>query len=181
MAGQWVEPGGGVPMALMSGRQAVQLLCADEGRLFRASARRAPQTRARAAEARCDRRRRDAQHGLRAHARPPCERRGARPSRRRLFVARRLFGARLMWGGGSHGVCWQTRTTFNFNKENKTSGDRREWDELAEKVEARVARKIRAWADAEPDEDWDEVGARVEARLKRKIRAWLAEDEHERL
>ncbi|MBL9107277.1 MAG: NAD(P)/FAD-dependent oxidoreductase [Myxococcales bacterium] len=38
MAGQWVEPGGGVPMALMSGRQAVQLLCADEGRLFRTSA-----------------------------------------------------------------------------------------------------------------------------------------------
>lgn len=35
MAGQWVEPGGGVPMALMSGRQAVQLLCADEDHLFR--------------------------------------------------------------------------------------------------------------------------------------------------
>ena len=36
MAGQWVEPGGGVPTALMSGRQAVQLLCADEGHTFRA-------------------------------------------------------------------------------------------------------------------------------------------------
>lgn len=35
MAGQWVEPGGGVPAALMSGRQAVQLLCADEGHMFR--------------------------------------------------------------------------------------------------------------------------------------------------
>lgn len=34
MAGQWVEPGGGVPTALLSGRQAVQLLCADEGRRF---------------------------------------------------------------------------------------------------------------------------------------------------
>jgi len=30
MAGQWVEPGGGVPTALTSGRKAVQLLCADE-------------------------------------------------------------------------------------------------------------------------------------------------------
>ena len=29
MAGQWLEPGGGVPMAVLSGRQAVQLLCAD--------------------------------------------------------------------------------------------------------------------------------------------------------
>lgn len=30
MAGQWVEPGGGVPTALLSGRQAVQLACTDE-------------------------------------------------------------------------------------------------------------------------------------------------------
>jgi phytoene dehydrogenase-like protein len=34
MAGQWVEPGGGVPTALMSGRQLVQILCAREGRTF---------------------------------------------------------------------------------------------------------------------------------------------------
>lgn len=37
MAGQWVEPGGGVPMAIMSGRQAVQILCADDGRPFRST------------------------------------------------------------------------------------------------------------------------------------------------
>lgn len=36
MAGQWVEPGGGVPMAVMSGRQAVQLLCVDQLRPFAA-------------------------------------------------------------------------------------------------------------------------------------------------
>ena len=35
MAGQWLEPGGGVPLALMSGRQAVQLLCEDTERGFR--------------------------------------------------------------------------------------------------------------------------------------------------
>lgn len=34
MAGQWVEPGGGVPTAVLSGRQAVQLLCADDKRPF---------------------------------------------------------------------------------------------------------------------------------------------------
>jgi phytoene dehydrogenase-like protein len=42
MAGQWVEPGGGVPTALMSGRQVVQLLCADLDHAFatpRANAR----------------------------------------------------------------------------------------------------------------------------------------------
>jgi phytoene dehydrogenase-like protein len=36
LAGQWVEPGGGVPTALMSGRQVVQLLCADTRAPFRA-------------------------------------------------------------------------------------------------------------------------------------------------
>jgi phytoene dehydrogenase-like protein len=35
LAGQWVEPGGGVPTALMSGRHVVQLLCADTGAPFR--------------------------------------------------------------------------------------------------------------------------------------------------
>jgi phytoene dehydrogenase-like protein len=34
MAGQWVEPGGGVPPALMSGRQVIQLLCEDARRGF---------------------------------------------------------------------------------------------------------------------------------------------------
>jgi phytoene dehydrogenase-like protein len=34
MAGQWVEPGGGVPMALMSGRQVIQIVCADDERPF---------------------------------------------------------------------------------------------------------------------------------------------------
>jgi phytoene dehydrogenase-like protein len=35
MAGQWVEPGGGVPTALMSGRQAAQLACARDQRPLR--------------------------------------------------------------------------------------------------------------------------------------------------
>lgn len=34
MAGQWVEPGGGVPSAVMSGRHAVQILCHDDRRPF---------------------------------------------------------------------------------------------------------------------------------------------------
>ena len=34
LAGQWVEPGGSVPAVAMSGRNAVQLLCAADGRTF---------------------------------------------------------------------------------------------------------------------------------------------------
>ena len=37
LAGQWVEPGGGVPPALYSGRQAVQILCHRNGEPFLAS------------------------------------------------------------------------------------------------------------------------------------------------
>jgi hypothetical protein len=36
-AGPWVEPGGGVPTALMSGRQLVQILCEREGRKLEVS------------------------------------------------------------------------------------------------------------------------------------------------
>ena len=38
MAGQWVEPGGSVPLAAMSGRNAMQLICHDEGHPFIAPA-----------------------------------------------------------------------------------------------------------------------------------------------
>jgi phytoene dehydrogenase-like protein len=34
MAGQWVEPGGGVPVSVTSGRQTIELLCNDEQQSF---------------------------------------------------------------------------------------------------------------------------------------------------
>lgn len=34
MAGQWVEPGGGIPLSVMSGRHVIQLVCRDRGRPF---------------------------------------------------------------------------------------------------------------------------------------------------
>jgi len=34
MAGQWVEPGGGVPLAIMSGRHVAEIICAAWGRPF---------------------------------------------------------------------------------------------------------------------------------------------------
>ena len=37
MAGQWVEPGGSVPTAAMSGRQVIQLICHADGRPFATS------------------------------------------------------------------------------------------------------------------------------------------------
>jgi phytoene dehydrogenase-like protein len=37
MAGQWVEPGGTVPLAALSGRNAIQLICAADGQPFTAA------------------------------------------------------------------------------------------------------------------------------------------------
>ena len=37
MAGQWVEPGGMVPISAMSGRQAIQFICHDDGMAFETS------------------------------------------------------------------------------------------------------------------------------------------------
>jgi phytoene dehydrogenase-like protein len=37
MAGHWVEPGGAVSLAAASGRNAIQLICAQEGKPFQAS------------------------------------------------------------------------------------------------------------------------------------------------
>ena len=35
MAGQWVQPGGGLPSGVMSARQAIQLICRRDGVAFR--------------------------------------------------------------------------------------------------------------------------------------------------
>jgi len=53
--------------------------------------------------------------------------------------------------------------------------DAEEWQEVADKVEAKVRRKLRTWAEAEPDEDWDDVEQKVADKLKRKLRAWAEE------
>ena len=37
MAGQWVVPGGGLPSALLAGRQVIQLICHGDGRAFAAT------------------------------------------------------------------------------------------------------------------------------------------------
>jgi phytoene dehydrogenase-like protein len=34
MAGQWVEPGGSVPTAAMSGRHAIQIVCSKDMKKF---------------------------------------------------------------------------------------------------------------------------------------------------
>lgn len=50
-----------------------------------------------------------------------------------------------------------------------------EWEEIGRKVEIKLARMIRAWAEAEPDEDWHVVGEKAERKLKQRLRQWADE------
>lgn len=77
-----------------------------------------------------------------------------------------LMGVLCIWGSGS-----------------KASSARRhakrrdeEWEAIAAKVDAKLKRRIRQWAESEPDDDWNVVEAKAEAKLKRKLRQWADED-----
>jgi len=77
-----------------------------------------------------------------------------------------LLGVICIWGGGSHISC-------------KSAADKKrekEWKEVGDKVEIKVMRKLKEWAqDEEASADraeWDEIGEKVEKKLKRKIREW---------
>lgn len=81
-----------------------------------------------------------------------------------------LLGVIFVWGGGSHVSC-------------KSSAEKKrdkEWDEIGEKVELKVMRKLNEWADDEESvaskEEWDEIGEKVEKKLKRKIREWAEKE-----
>ncbi len=73
-----------------------------------------------------------------------------------------LIGMGLWLGGGAGGACGKA----------KKSRREREWEEVAAKVEAKVKREMRQWAEAEPEEEWQEVERKLEEKVKRKIKEW---------
>ena len=81
-----------------------------------------------------------------------------------------LLGVILIWGGSSHAKCKSVA---------KKERDK-EWDEIGDKVEIKVMRKLKEWAEDEDNtdscKDWEEIGEKVEKKLKRKIREWAEKD-----
>ena len=78
-----------------------------------------------------------------------------------------LLGVICIWGGGSKASCSRSKRQ---NKEEE------EWKEIGDKVEQKIKRKMREWAEAEPDEAWDEVEKKLEHKLKDKLRTWADSD-----
>ncbi|MDH5389389.1 MAG: hypothetical protein OEY06_13205 [Gammaproteobacteria bacterium] len=81
-----------------------------------------------------------------------------------------LLGVICIWSGGSHMSC-------------KSAADKKrekEWKEIGDKVEIKVMRKLKEWAQDEEGsadrEEWDEIGDKVEKKMKRKIREWAEKD-----
>lgn len=82
-----------------------------------------------------------------------------------------LIGVACLWGGGKKVVY----------KSPKRKARDKEWEEIGDKVEAKVMRKLKDWADdAEPGtnegEDWSEVAEKAEKKLKKKIREWAEKE-----
>ena len=81
-----------------------------------------------------------------------------------------LIGIITVWGGSSHVSC---RSSANKKRD-------KEWDEISQKVESKVMRKLKEWAEDEEVTDigkeWDEIGEKVEKKLKHKIREWAEKD-----
>ena len=81
-----------------------------------------------------------------------------------------LLGVICIWSGSSHATC---RSAASKKRE-------KDWDEIGDKVEIKVMRKLKEWAEDEEGTDsvkeWDEIGEKVEKKLKRKIREWAEKD-----
>lgn len=81
-----------------------------------------------------------------------------------------LLGVICVWGGSSHANC----------KSKARKQRDMEWEEIGDKVELKVMRKMKQWAeednDSDASKDWDEIGEKVEKKLKRKIREWAEKD-----
>ncbi len=77
-----------------------------------------------------------------------------------------LIGVMMVFGGGTH-----VKKKSEMQKRRE-----KEWHDIGTKVEAKVMRNLKAWADDEqgPKEgdDWQEIAQKAEAKLKRKIREW---------
>jgi len=81
-----------------------------------------------------------------------------------------LLGVILIWGGSSHISC---KSAANKKRD-------KEWGEIGDKVEIKVMRKLKKWADDDQntgsDPDWDDIGDKVEKKMKRKIREWAEKE-----
>jgi hypothetical protein len=76
-----------------------------------------------------------------------------------------LLGAAIALGGSGGSSCKRRR---------KKSAREKEWEEIAVKVEEKVRKGIKNWAEEEDTErdDWEEIGKKIEEKIKRELSKW---------
>jgi hypothetical protein len=76
-----------------------------------------------------------------------------------------LLGAAIVWGGGHRARKCRVKVVRPKD---------REWEAIAAKVEEKVRRGIRKWAEesGEGEREWEEIGRKVEEKIKRELRNW---------
>ncbi|MBD3610451.1 MAG: hypothetical protein HUJ30_07860 [Gammaproteobacteria bacterium] len=81
-----------------------------------------------------------------------------------------LIGVACLWGGSKKVIY----------KSPKQKARDKEWDDISDKVEQKIMRKLKEWAQDEGnkgvDEDWKEIGEKIEKKLKVKLREWAEKD-----
>lgn len=76
-----------------------------------------------------------------------------------------LIGAAMALGGSSWGSC---------KKRISKSAKEKEWERISAKVEEKVRKGIKDWAEetGQKDEEWEEIGKKIEEKIKRELRKW---------
>ena len=76
-----------------------------------------------------------------------------------------LLGACIFLGGGS---------SAHAKKKRSKSAEENEWEKIAQKVEEKVRKGIKNWAEEseEKDKDWEEIGRKIEEKIKRELSDW---------
>jgi len=81
-----------------------------------------------------------------------------------------LVGVATFWGGGRKVV---------YKSPKRRQRDE-EWREINAKVEQKVMRKMKEWAEDESgqglDEDWADISDKVQKKLKKKLREWAEKE-----
>jgi hypothetical protein len=81
-----------------------------------------------------------------------------------------LLGAIIVLGGGCKSRKSRKKPRVEKYKE-------KEWEEIGQRVEAKVRKGIQKWLDESErgDEEWEEIGRKVEEKIKRELREWSEE------
>lgn len=57
-------------------------------------------------------------------------------------------------------------------KLSRKSPEEQEWEEVADKVDAKLKRELKHWAETEEGEEWSEVEKKVERKIRKIIKDW---------